>query len=268
MKLEKITNSGRYQAIVAQYGQKGCVSNDYLQREAEKLIAGGKLYEICLERNAYLFVEKDTCYRMYYYLNDMDESVVLPDGAYVVEILYRGYSNYPEGEVSYLSKMGFDVNLVRDQYSGMYKDLHVGETKTDAIVMLAKSIEEVSEACELFNSSFDSYSGDYIAPSEYQKLFDGGNILVAKDVDGAFLGALHQTVENRVAWLSHVAVVAAARGRHVGKTLVQAYVESNHQDDKSRYMLWVQHQNTVAVNLYQQIGLKYINKSTLSLIKK
>ena len=49
---------------------------------------------------------------------------------------------------------------------------------------------------------------------------------------------------------------------------MEAFIERNHADEKSRYMLWVQRQNVPAVNMYQQKGFKYINKSTISLIKK
>ena len=79
---------------------------------------------------------------------------------------------------------------------------------------------------------------------------------------------VHQTIEKGVAWISHVAVTEQARGKGVGKALMEAFIERNHADEKSRYMLWVQRQNVPAVNMYQQKGFKYINKSTISLIKK
>ena len=268
MNLSKVETYSRYLEIVEKYGQKGCVTNDYIQREAEGLVAEGKLYESCQGANAFLFVKKDTCYRVYYYLNDFDEIADFAGEDFVVEILYRGEAFYPTEVVEYLKRCGFVVNLVRDQYSGMYKDLDITDFVGNLKIEDAQCIEEVQKACDLFNSSFDYFSGDYIAESEYQSLLDGKNILVAKDIaTNTFLGALHQTIENRVAWISHVAVLPEARGQHVGLGLAEDFIQRNHVDDKSRYMLWVQQQNTAAVNMYQRLGFKYIGKSTLSMIK-
>ena len=61
-----------------------------------------------------------------------------------------------------------------------------------------------------------------------------------------------------------------ARGKGVGKALVDAFVERNQnpeKKEKTRYQLWVQRQNEAAVKMYQNKGFKYINKSTISLIK-
>ena len=61
-----------------------------------------------------------------------------------------------------------------------------------------------------------------------------------------------------------------ARGKGVGKALVDAFVERNKNPEKmekTRYQLWVQRQNEAAVKMYQNKGFKYINKSTISLIK-
>ena len=129
-------------------------------------------------------------------------------------------------------------------------------------------LDEVQWSSRLFNDMFDPYSGDFIPEQLHESLLEAGSILVAVDALGNSVGALHQTVERNVAWISHVAVVPAARGRHVGKALVDDFVERNHATDKSRYMLWVQQQNTAAVAMYEKKGFTNLGKSTLSLIKR
>ena len=49
--------------------------------------------------------------------------------------------------------------------------------------------------------------------------------------------------------------------------ILDAFVERNHTSDKSRYMLWVQQQNTAAVAMYKKKGFTSLGKSTLSLIR-
>lgn len=264
-----LTDIKQYHDIAECYGLKGCHSNDYLQARAEGLIARGLLSAEWTDNNAYLLECKDGFYRLYYYLNDLEENGMphFP-GDVLTEILYRGSACYPEAEVAFLERMGFKANLVRDQYSAVYQNLAPAGEYKEVTVRPAIDLGEVQWACRLFNATFDRYSGDFIPEESYGGLLAADSILVAVDHIGNRVGALHQTVERNVAWISHVAVVPAARGHHVGSALVDAFVEHNHTSDKSRYMLWVQQQNTAAVAMYKKKGFTSLGKSTLSLIKK
>ena len=264
----QLTTIEQYNSIVERYRRPGCLSNDYLQVRAEGLVARGLLSAEWTDDNAYLLEGKDGFYRLYYYLNDLelDDKPQFP-GDVVTEILYRGSARYPEAEVTFLERMGFKPNLVRDQYAAVYQDLAPAGENKEVTVRLALDMNEVQWACQLFNTTFDRYSGDFIPEESYGDLLAAGSILVAVDHNGNTLGALHQTVERNVAWISHVAVVPAARGHHVGSALVDAFVECNRTSDKGRYMLWVQQQNTAAVAMYKKKGFTSLGKSTLSLIR-
>ena len=268
MKLSKVNEVVRYQEVADKYKRKGCLSNDYIYQEAADLIINDKLYEYTGVNNAFLFVEKDECLRVYYYLNDLSELYTFDiDENLVLEILFRGNMGTPNKELEYFSKCGFCLHLCRDQYCGVYKDLQTPRLIDRVTVHKAASIEEVEKACELFNRSFDHYSGDFIAKELIMSLYTGGCIWIAKDMNGHFAGALHQTVERNVVWISHVAVVEDYRGHGVGQALLDTFVEQNKVDEKSRYMLWVQTQNAAAVNMYKKKGFRYLNKSTISMLK-
>lgn len=267
--LKAVKDIVNYNEIVEKYNLKGGLTNNYIQNQADELIKKGSLYEFCTEYNAFFFVEKPIGFRVYYYINDLHEQVTFSsESPLVTEILYRGQNFFPQQEVDFFQRCGFHSNLIRDQYAGVYKDLTAPHKNANNIIRFAQTFEEVAEACHLFNNSFDALSGDFIPDSEFQNLFDGKNILVATDANGRFCGALHQTIERNVSWISHVAVIESARGQHVGQSLVDAFVETNMTTEKSRYMFWVQHQNEVAVTMYQKKGFKYIGKSTISLIIK
>lgn len=273
MKLSKVNEFVRYQAIVDQYKRKGCLNNDYIYTEAADLIIHDKLYEYCGINNAFLFVVKDKCLRVYYYLNDLNETYCFDiEEDLVTEIIFRGNQGTPNEEIEYLSKCGFRLNLRRDQFGGVYKDLQTPRLIGGVTVDKATTLDEVAFACELFNDSFDHYSGDFIAKDVYESLYTDGAIIIAKDFQGNIAGALHQTVERGVAWISHVAVVENYRGQGVGQALLDTFVEWNSNIEpglkpKSRYMLWVQAQNAAAVGMYQKKGFKYMNKSTISMIR-
>lgn len=270
MRPKKIDTFSRYRDIVERYGQKGSVSNDYIQWEAADIIIHNNLYECCGENNAFLLVKKDGFWRVYYYLNDFNEILSLDDEVLETEILFRGSLGEPADVVTYLEKCGFKRHLIRDQYAGMYKDLKPAAQNDEIIVQPAQTLKGVQVAFELFNQSFDKYSGDYVSPEAYEGLLANQSVLFAwKKNEGEvqFLGALHQTLENNVAWVSHVAVKESARGHHVGQALLDSFVERNMVTEKSRYMLWVQHQNKAAVRMYEKKGFKYVGKSSLSMIK-
>lgn len=273
MKINKINTYTDYQNLMELYVPIKLYTNDYIQVEAADLIDHERLYECHTSSNLFLLVEKDLknnekAYRMYYYIGNIEEiSDFKESHNWVVEILYRGEKFYPQAEIDYLTKCGFFINLIRDQYCGMYKDLIPSSSIEGISVECAQDKEEVRKACELFNASFDALSGDYIPTLWYDALFANGQIIIAKNKNGHFLGALHQTIDKGVAWISHVAVVSEARGKHVGQALLNTFVDNNYTTEKQRYMFWVQRQNEIAVNMYVKKGFKYLNKSTISLIK-
>lgn len=266
--LNKIKAINEYLQLVDTYSCGKLFSNDYIQNEAKELIAQDVLFEYHTNNNLFLFVKKDVGLRMYYYLRNLDEIANFTSlSSIVVEIIYRGEKFYPKEEIDFLCRCGFSVNLIRDQYSGMYKDLTKSITSRNVHVKVAETIDEISWSCSLFNNSFDHLSGDYISNDDYENLLLNKQIIVAEDENGVLLGALHQTLEKGVAWISHITVVPEARGKHVGQALLDVFVEKNYTTEKQRYMFWVQQQNEVAVNMYIKKGFKYLNKSTISLIK-
>lgn len=264
--MEQIKNYEEYVRLVERYNRKGRITNDYLQNEAADLIIHNSLFAVFGEDNVALLVQKDGFLRLYYYINNLDERLELPQGEYVTEILFRG-ENAPEAEVQWVENLGFKKNLIRDQYFAKYTSLTPAVPVNGLEITTATTEEDALWAIRLFNASFDKWSGDYIPEAMAQLLIYENAILMAKDTEGNRLGALQLETIKGVTWLNHVAVVEEARGRGVGLGLVEAYIERGYVDDNSRYMLWVQRQNTPAVYMYKKKGFTPMNKSTLSMIR-
>ena len=263
----KIESFEQYSQLVECYSRKGRITNDYLQNEVADLIIHDKLFAICGEDNAMLLVQKAGFQRLYYYINNLEEPIELPKNEYVIEILFRG-ENAPETEVKWLEGLGFKKNLIRDQYFGKYASLTqpvlINGLKTEVATEEADAVWAIN----LFNSTFDKWSGNFIPQDAAQMLIQEQALLIARDINGARLGALHLELKAGAMWLNHVAVVKEARGMGVGLGLVEQYIEEGHVNgDNSRYMLWVQRQNVPAVRLYKKKGFAPMNKSTLSMIK-
>lgn len=268
MTLCQVNNYTRYQAIVSYYGAKGCKNNNYIQQSVEDLINKDSLYELCGRKNAFLLEKKDGFWRVYYYINDVSEKLILDGEKMVTEILFRGKIGEPIDEVRYLESCGFKRNLVRDQYSAKHSTLTTSSFVNGINIEIAANIKDVLWAINLFNTTFDRLSGDYLPPECADNISQLGTILIAKDQKGTLLGALHMKKQKGISWLNHVAVIKDARGKGVGRSLVDAYIQNGYESEDSKYMLWVQHQNDYAVNLYQSKGFIYVNKSTLSMIRE
>lgn len=267
MRPNRIDTIESYNGITEKYGD-GCKhSNVYLQSRAKSLISVGKLYVVGTESNAFLYAKEPVCYRMYYYLNDFEEPISLPDVDTVVEVLFRGNLGIPREEVDFLKGNGFKENLVRDQYTAVYKNINKKPSPEGITVRYADNIEEVERACELFNESFDKFSGDMIPSEDYRRLYEERDILIANSDKDEFLGAGHFSIKGKISELRHLAVNEEARGKGVGSAILNAYISQSHNMGIGRFSLWVQQQNTIAVSMYEKAGFRYCNKSTLSMIK-
>ena len=271
MNPKRINDFNRYQEVVDRYGKKGCISNDFIQREAKSLILQGSLFEYCGENNAFLLVRKKGFWRVYYYINDAEESLILDGEEMVTEILFRGNLGEPSVVVDYLERCGFSRNLVRDLYELKYRDLSVSKPfklSEGVFIRKAETIEEASFCADLFNSVFDRLSGDYISGDESVQLLDNKQLYVAL-LDGSLAGALHVSQKSsNLFWMDHLAVTPEARGKHIAVGLFLRYIEDVVQNESTRFSLWTQRQNMAAVSLYTKMGFKYVGKSSLSMIKQ
>ncbi len=270
MKIDKVYLLDKIKELIGRYYRRDTISNFYMrEQELESLVNDGLLAEAHSFENLLLFMEKEKGARVYFFLNNLSEELDLGNTHnLVMEILFKSDLSVPDDVVRYWERQGFSRNLVRDQYSGVYRDLVLRGGVKGVNVEWAVDLSEVRCSCELFNGTFDELSGDYVSSGEFEGLLHGKQILIARSNEGTFLGALHLTRDRSVSWLSHIAVCPEARGRGVGTALVDEFIERGKENDRSRYMLWVQRQNVAAVRMYHAKGFVPTNKSTLSLIKK
>lgn len=264
MKLQKAESIDKIAGIVNRFSIRGAVSNNYLlPSELHTEVTDGRLFYCHSDSNLYLFLRKPGDFlRLYYILNDLNERPSFKmDMPLMTEILFRGNVGLPEKELAFLQEIGFAVNLRRDQYSASASEI---EGLTPAYV---PSIEAAQEAVDLFNSSFDKFSGDFIPADTIRSLYEEKRILCVVKENGELGGALEISIQGKNAWISHLAVKPDSRRQGVADKLIKMYAQAAIERGASRLMLWVQSQNTAAISLYAKYGFRYTNKSTISLIK-
>ncbi|MCH5213848.1 MAG: GNAT family N-acetyltransferase [Muribaculaceae bacterium] len=258
-----------YLSVADSFNHKGTISNDYLTHRAEKLAQGGKLSAVIGKDNLFIIEDKDGFKQLYFYLNNPQEILALPEGVITAEILFRAGSVGIETETDYLKQCGMQLHILRDNYSMTLKTDDSGFSRYDDAVRDAESIEEVACSFDLFNRVFDRYTGDYVAPSFYPAILEAKDIGVAIDKEtGRLMGAVHRSLEGKTVNLSHIAVDSDFRSRGIGKKLLDYFIDNNHRLGASRFTLWVQNLNVIAKKMYEDYGFKYTNRSSQSLIKK
>lgn len=268
MKMKKVSDVDEALRLIEQFQTKSTLSNCYLMAsELEKLVSAESLWYQSDGLNLFFLENKGNCYRVHYLLNDLgsnfESSVDMP---LMLEILYKDKDGEPEDVVKYWGRHGFKRNLLRNNLSAKYSDIRLSANQSHADIRFAEGKKEGEFAQALFNNVFDPYSGDYLTSEDAEMLLDNRQILIAANGKN-FCGALHFYRVGKCAWIGHVAVDSDARGSGFGSALVSEFIRLNHDDEKSRYALWVQSQNKSAVAMYDRFGFKSTGKSSLSMIK-
>lgn len=267
MKEYIITSIDQWNELLEKFQNKNTLTNNYmLPAEIEQYIGDGKLTVTEGENNLYLYLRKATCLRLFYYLNDMSEPLSFDRNQdYVCEIIYRG-EVAPDDEINYIKHKGFKQGAIRDLLSLNFKDITSYTLQSGCEIRLANNIEEVADACHLFNDTFDRFSGDFIEETEITSLLEGNHITVAIAENGEIAGAVHHDRVKGTAWGRHLAIRPKFRGRSLGKDLYYDFIYRYNDEGVNRFMHWCVSDNDRAMQMYEHMGFKPAGRKCLSMI--
>lgn len=271
--MNKIGSVGELEAIFGRFFKKGTHTNNYiLAAEYESHIYAECLYVHVDDNNAFLFLDKGHALRLYYFINDIKQTLRLTlDRPVVLEILYRGEQHFPTTEVDFFIRSGFVKHLTRDclalAANKIPDEAFLNDIPKSITVGFAVSNDAVKQAYELFDQNLDLLTGDWMSESGVAAAAASQQLFCAYQ-DGEPAGYLHAEMKHSVYWLRHVVVEAKYRGRGMGEVLLKHYLSSGKAISCRQYQLWVIKENVPAYKLYEKAGFAYFNRSTYSLIKK
>ena len=135
------------------------------------------------------------------------------------------------------------------------------------MIKLAKEESEIKFSKELFEKTFDPYTGDILTLEETAKFALEKKLLVAYYQD-YLCGALQFEIKNHVVWIGHIAVSSTYRGKGIANELISTYITINANETNTRYQLWVMQDNQGAFALYKKFGFNFANKTSASMLKE
>ena len=248
-------------------------SNNYmLLDELQVYRQSGKLFLLQKSKDSLvLLVQRDSFYRLYYQTNLLEDIKAIElKQAVVQELIYRGPKLYPQEEVEAWSKRGFEVHMGRDNYFLNSKGLLSSDLEDSEDFSGIKPIEDEGDLLksdEMIRTYLDRYTGDILSMEELREFSANGDILGIY-VENKLAGVVQGEYKNKVYWLGHMVVDKDYRGQRLSTKLLKAYLLKGLSLNCRQFQLWVLQDNEPALRLYKKYGFKYLNKSTISLLKK
>ena len=248
-------------------------SNNYMLLEELKVyLQAEKLFLLQKSKQSLvLLVKRDSFYRLYYQTNLLEDiQSFAVDQAVVQELIYRGPKFYPQEEVEAWGQQGFEVHMGRDNYFLNSKGLVSSDLAYSDDLSGIKPIEneaDLQKADVMIRTYLDLYTGDILTREELSAFSATGDLLGIY-IENVLAGLVQGEYKNKVYWLGHMVVDKAYRGQRLSTKLLKAYLLKGLSLNCRQFQLWVLQDNEPAIGLYKKYGFKYLNKSTISLLKK
>ena len=248
-------------------------SNNYmLLEELEVYLEAEKLFLLQKSMDSFvILVQRDSFFRLYYQTNKLEDiQTVEVNQAVVQELIYRGPRLYPEEELKIWTQQGFKIHKGRDNYFLNSKGLESSDLEDSEDLSGIKPIEnepDLLKADEMIRTYLDHYTGDILSMEELLEYSVNGDLLGIY-VENELAGIVQGEYKNKVYWLGHMVVDEAYRRQRLSTKLLKAYLLKGLSLNCRQFQLWVVQDNEPALRLYKKYGFKYLNKSTISLLKK
>lgn len=269
--MNKCVDFAELQRVLKPFEESSAYTNQYmLPDELQEHISKGNLHYLKDGNYLLLLVDRGKFFRAYYYLKSLEYTFPINlDKPVVQELLYRGSRKFPQDEVQFWNKCGFENYIGRDCYFLKPTDEPQSLFKEESYVTVDYLSKEgyLLDARNMIIDYLDTYTGDMLSYDDLR------NYAMRSELYGVFIhdklaGILQAELKNKVFWLGHMVVKSEFRGLGLSKVLLKKYLQDGMQRNCRQFQLWVINDNKPAVALYKNHGFKYLNKSTLSLLKK
>ena len=257
--MKKIESYAELSPLLANQLCRGVRTNAFASREEyEKEIAAGRLFAEEYEGGLLLLRERESHFRLNFYLKELKLPALCTEKPLVTEIAARE-KDLPLWEAAeFLEGQGFSLDFRRRR---LRREAGLAEEGTCPVCRA--SAPDAEQITALFAACFDENTGCLPTKDELAELIKEGKLLCVKD--GGVAGLLHFEKGRASAEIRHLAVLPAYRKKGFAQALFSAFAA---ETKGLRSTVWVRRGNTPAEKFYEKNGYAPDGWTSAVLIKK
>ena len=228
---------------------KGEKTNFYLSYEQYALdIEEGRVRRFDFCEGMYLFFEKETCDKLYYFLKKEGtlKEIPLALRPIVVEDVFMANREYFPKTIDW-EKIGFLPYLQRKR---LYLSLKNRKEEERAPRFATQGM--IEDIIYLMIESFEPHTSALPSKNELEEDIENKKVIVIINEDRV-VGFLRFGREKQSSVLWQIAVNSKEQGKNIGASLVRDWMYVEREVIK-KYVLWVRVDNTIALALYEKLG--------------
>lgn len=277
--MNKVSDINQFNSLVMAVKKQNrkYLTNCYLfQKEIQEYIEQKNIYWSSTTDGIIFFFEESDFYYLYFYLIKLSAGTAKilrekPDKTIIIDLVYvesnRSLSQKMIEE--YWMSNGFRPYKLYKKYELIgpvgKDDFPAGIEFINASYRMGFAEQKhANEISALWRNSLDIFSLALPDSRELAILIKNRQIRCVFDIDGHVAGVLKQQKQGNVFSVWHVAV--DKNHRHQGLARILMVFSMLENRDASRFIIWVEENNSPALNLYHHLGYNFLGKVSRQLI--
>lgn len=248
--MRRITDTDELSRMVMRHFKRGVITNNFLTpADYRAEIAEGRMFGEDDGENLLLFLEREECYKMFFYLLNAEKAFPHQDKKIVTELPPSLYDLAERGGFTRIAeRVLLKTESRQTAASGIAEH-------TDA--------EDTEKVYDILKSSFDPLTGNLPTVTQIKTECGAGEILVIKQ-DGECAAILRGESAKNTAKIKHLAVDEKYRGRGFADELLKDFLAEN---QGKKCSVWTGVENEKALNLYKKFGFSEEKDRTAIYVK-
>lgn len=246
--MRNISNAKELTEIITPILKKHFVTNGPMNvSDIEELIISGKVYAETANNSLFLFTDRESHYKLTFYLSDdlIDFSFPLEKPT-VCEILYKNANSRIYDTACQFLSLGFNKEFERQRLTRLSKAIFSTDSINIAIM------NDCDSLMTLLYNSFSPITGCLPDRNDICKDIDSGNFILIKNKN-EIVGVIHYALSEKKGEIKHLCVHENYRGLGLSEKLIDAFLR---KAGERRINVWVRENYAPAIKAYKKFDFE------------
>ena len=250
--------------------KKGISNCFFLPNQIQEFIKKGNLFYIKSSENLFFLEKENDFYRIYYFLVDstvLTNNILALDLPVVIEYPYKNkLTEKQRNEIYLIEKLGLHLGRESARMCAKPNNLSIiNNSVSDGLNIKYADIDETDIIEHNLNNTFDKIYAFLPNTNELKKIIEEKRILTAY-YKNDLVGIINMEICKNTAWIRHIMVSKAYRGKGVGWILLNEY-HKLFKDNVNEFMHWVDLDNKSAISMYKKAGYSFDGRMANEYVK-